>query len=222
VRDPAVKPWPAALCPRDVTPVMADASFSGGAPFSGAPQIVASSNGRWRFIYHDVRFKAENILTARALLAYLARMRKIYVGPQNGIYSPARRAGVTTPTLRNFTNGFAFTNGFGFAQRTADCTLAAAAKIGATQIPVTNSVIAPLSAGDYFEIDGRVHLIEEISGSAWTIWPSLRADCASGTILEIDDPRMLARLDPKSQALACQMQVGWTGLATFEFIEEHW
>jgi hypothetical protein len=222
VRDPRYKLWPKELRPRDVTAAMVDPTTAGAPTISSAPQLVASANARWRLVYHEVRFREENILNARALLAYLARSGRVYVGPMNGIYSPARRASVATPTLAQFSNGYKLSSGYKLAQRIWDCTLAAAVKMGDTRIPVNNSVTAPLSAGDYFEISGRLHQVEDIRRDTWTIWPELRADYPLGAVLEIDDPRMLARLDPKSQALACQMQVGWTGLATFEFLEERW
>ncbi|WP_363346283.1 hypothetical protein [Methylocystis echinoides] len=222
MRDPRYKLWPKELRPRDVTPAMVDPTISGGPTISSAPQLVASASGRWRLVYHEVRFREENILKARALLAYLARSGRLYVGPMNGIYSPAGRANVATPTLAQFSNGYKLSSGYKLAQRIWDCTLDDDVKAGDVRIPVNNSPTAPLSAGDYFEIEGRLHVIQEIRGDKWTIWPELRADYTFGTVLEIDDPRMLARLDPKSQALACQMQLGWTGLATFEFLEERW
>lgn len=195
----------------------------GAAAIGTAPQMVVSSDGRWRLVYHEVRVRETNIAEFRSLIGYLAgRLQPVYVGPMNDIYRPAKRAGVTTPILRNFSDTFAFTDSTQFSETIANCTLSAAAKAGGNQISVTNSSTAPLAAGDYFELRGRLHLVEDISGTTWTIWPKLRADYASGAKLEIDQPMMLARLDPKSQALATRLDLAWTGLTTFEFVEEPW
>jgi hypothetical protein len=223
MRDPTIKIWPASLGPQSVTAMIESPALLGAAPLAGAPQMVVSGNGRWRIVYHNVRFKSANILEARSLLAYLAgRLQPIYVGPLNKIYAPNTRANVAQ-TLRTYSDGFIFTDGTRYFESTSDCTLSADASADANEIYVTNSVIAPLSKGDYFELNGRLHAIEEIyPNGKWTIWPSLRADYAAGTVLEIDDPRMVARLDPKSQALATEMQYAFTGFATFEFVEERW
>lgn len=223
MRDPTIKFWPAVLAPQAVTPGIDSAAREGAPAIDTAPQLVMSGFGRWRLTYHNVRLRESNIRTGRALLSYLAgRLQPIYVGPMNWAFRPAKRANVNSPSLYTFT-AKTFVDGRKFERRLTNCTLAAAANFGATQIKVTNSVTAPVSAGDYFELNGRLHLVEDVYGNGdWKIWPPLRDSYAASTVLEIDDPRMLARLDPRSQALAAELQLAWTGFATFDFLEERW
>lgn len=109
-----------------------------------------------------------------------------------------------------------------FSQSTADCILAANAKRGDVTLTVTNSTVSPVAAGDYFEIDGRLHLVRAIDGASWKIWPSLRKNAASGTVLEIDDPRLLAYLVTDSNALTLNQQFGRVSRVNVDFIEANW
>jgi len=162
-------------------------------------------------------------LTLRALMAKIdGRKQPIYVGPYDYAYGPVERAAATNPITSTFSDSTIFSDGTRWETSIYDCSLSAAASEGATEISVTNSATAPLSAGDYFEIDGRLHVIESIVGTTWAIWPQLRADYASGTVLEIADPRMKAYLDTKDAAAATQMQYGRWGEATLEFVEAGW
>lgn len=115
-----------------------------------------------------------------------------------------------------------FEDGSFFTQSTGDCFLAAAAIRGATTISVTNSVVSPVEAGDYFEIDGRLHVVQSIDNQTWNIWPPLRAAYVSGTVLEIDDPRCLAYLVTDSKMLAMQSDYGRLSRMSVDFIEANW
>jgi hypothetical protein len=149
------------------------------------------------------------------------RAQPIYVGPYDYLNGPVRRAGAVSPITSPFSDLTIFADGMRWEASIYDCALSAAAALGDSQIEVTNSVVAPLSAGDYFEIDVRLHVVEEINGDIWTIWPSLRADYGSGTVLEIADPRMKAYLDISSAA-ALRLQYGHWGEMTLEFVEAGW
>ncbi|MGJ0505605.1 MAG: hypothetical protein ACR652_00435 [Methylocystis sp.] len=131
-------------------------------------------------------------------------------------------AAVPSPTTTTFSDATTFSDGTLLAQSTGDCSLSAAAARGARTISVTNSVSRPRAVGDWFEIDGRAHLIQAIDGSNWTIWPTLRANYASGAVLEIDDPRVLAYLTADSRANAMPIEARQLTLMSLEFIEVGW
>ncbi|MGD9545045.1 MAG: hypothetical protein AB7F41_14595 [Methylocystis sp.] len=224
MRDPLVSLWPEGVIPvRHVTPVKERAVSDGPQPLVGRPQSVVSPAAGWRLIYTGVLVRDFNVHALRALLAKIeGRAQPIYVGPYDYAYGPVKRAGATNPITSTFSDGTIFSDGTRWETSIYDCTLAADAAQGATQISVTNSVTAPLKGGDYFELDGRLHVIEEIVGGMWTIWPDLRADHASGTVLEIADPRMKAYLETKDAAAAAQMQYGRWGEITLDFVEAGW
>jgi hypothetical protein len=224
MRDPLVARWPESVVPvRHVTVIKERAALSGPSPLVGRGQTVVSPAGGWRVIYTGVLARPESLATLRALMAKIeGRSQPIYVGPYDYANGPVKRAGATSPIFYTFTGGYIFSTGYRFASSIKDCALAAAASIGATEIEVANSVMAPLEPGDYFELDGRLHVVEDIVGDLWTIWPPLRADYASGTVLEIADPRMKAYLETKDAAAATQMQYGRWGETTLEFVEAGW
>ena len=223
MRDPQYLKWPTTIAPKDIQIVVDRPAAFGQPVISGRPQMVVSSAGAWRISYVDVPFTPSNVLAFRSFLSRVSwGLQKVYVGPYDYANAPYIRASATSPITSNFSDGFQFSDSTSFETTIYDCTLAASALEGATQISVTNSATAPLSAGDYFELDGRLHVVEDINGTTWTIRPPLRAAYASGSILEIDDPRMLCVLDPKSAALTQQVQLGRFGTATFDFWEERW
>lgn len=116
----------------------------------------------------------------------------------------------------------AFDDGAFFTQSTGDCYLMAQASRGAVTITVSNSAIYPLEAGDYFEINGRVHLLQGISGNTWSIWPPLRDSYETGTVIEIDDPRMLAYVTTDSRVSSISIGTGSVSHIAVDFIEANW
>jgi hypothetical protein len=224
MRDPLVALWPENTIPvRHVTPVKERAVSSGPQPLVGRPQTVVSPAAGWRLVYAGVLVRPFNVHALRALMAKIeGRAQPIYVGPYDYAYGPVKRAGATNPITSTFSDGTIFSDGMRWETSIYDCTLTADAAQGATQISMTNSLTAPLKGGDYFELDGRLHVIEELSGSAAIIWPGLRADYPSGTVLEIADPRMKAYLETKDAAAAAQMQYGRWGEIALEFVEASW
>ncbi|PPD10287.1 MAG: hypothetical protein CTY36_00400 [Methylocystis sp.] len=224
MRDPLVSKWPETTIPvRHVTPVKERAVSSGPQPLVGRPQTVVSPAAGWRLIYTGVLVRPLNVHALRALMAKIeGRSQPIYVGPYDYVYGPVKRAGAVSPVTSTFSDATIFSDGTRWETSIYDCTLAADAAQGAVEISVTNSATAPLRAGDYFELDGRLHVIESIIGTTWAIWPGLRADYAGGTVLEIADPRMKAYLETKDAAAATQMQYGRWGETTLEFVEAGW
>jgi hypothetical protein len=224
-RDSTVKLWPAALSPNRVQAIIDRPALTGAPVLSGRPQTIVSTAGSWRIRYGEVAFTGRRYRQFRALLAALkGGLKPIYVSPFDFYHAPYVLAGLTRPTLRSFTGAgtWTFTGPYYLAESTYDCVLAASCSAGATQISVTNSSVAPLVAGDYFELGGRLHLLEEIDGTTWTIWPPTRAAYASGDKIEIDDPRCLCYLDPNSDGADPDVQFGQLGYGSFDFIEARW
>jgi hypothetical protein len=221
MRDPTIIKWPRGqINPRNIVPQIDLPSWSGPSPLVGRPQVVVSPAAGWRLTYEGVPFNKNNRSSYFPILDRIAGFAEpIYVGPYDYASDAVARAGVARTSLYTFVGPYLFTGGYYFEASITDCTLAAAASMGATEISVTNSATAPLQPGDYFEIDGRLHRIVSIYLTTWKIWPGLRADYASGTWLEISDPRMKAYLTPESQALASRMIMGRYGDATLEFVE---
>ncbi|MBM3552161.1 MAG: hypothetical protein FJX45_10415 [Alphaproteobacteria bacterium] len=222
MRDPLIAVWPIKTIPvRHITPVKGRPVTRGPQPIAGRPQTVVSSAGGWRLVYTGCLARKSNILAFRALLALIeGRAEPIYVGPYDYANGPVRRAGATSPIYHTFTNGKIFSSGYRFVSSLSDCTLAAGAAKGATEIVITNSQQAPLQAGDYIELSGRLHVIESLIVDLARIWPPLRAAHAAGTKIEIDDPRMLAYLEEKEAGL--QMQFGRWGEIDLSFEEANW
>lgn len=222
-RDPIALIWPVSLTPNNVRVRIERPAITGAPVISGRPQVVISSGGSWRISYTQVAFTGRNFLRFRALLAALSgAVQPIYVSPYDFLHAPHLRAGLARPIIVRFSDGFAFDDGFAFSESTSDCVLAAACASGVTTISVTNSAVAPLSAGDYFELAGRLHLVRAIVGTQWSIWPPTRAAYASGEKLEIDDPRCLCYLDTSADGPDPDVQFGQLGFGNFEFIEARW
>ena len=115
-----------------------------------------------------------------------------------------------------------YEDGSFFSQSTGDCVLAASAARGATTISVTNSTVSQVEAGDYIELDGRLHVVQQIFDGSWNIWPPLRSSYAIGTVIEIDDPRCLAYLVTDSKFLSVQSDYGRVSRISVDFIEANW
>lgn len=219
-RDPLISLWPEKIIPvRHVTVRKDRATVQGPPPIAGAAQRASSPGGCWRLSYAGVLARDFDMSPLRALLARLERGQPIYVGPYDYANGPVKRAGVSATSLYTFTGPYLFTGGYSFEASIQNCTLAADAPQGATDISLNNSPTAPLRAGDYFELPGRLHVLDELNGTAAKIWPPLRASYSSGQKVEIADPRMAAYLDGEA---SIQLQYGRWGEATLDFLEAPW
>lgn len=224
MRDPLIKNWLNDLIQIEDVQVEWDRpAYSGPDPLVGRPQVVVSPAAGWRITYHGALAHRGSVHAFRAMLArQRGFVHPVYVGPYDLLNGPVRRANATSPVTSTFSDGTIFSDGTYWATPIFDCILSASASEGDVEISVTNSVYAPLKAGDYFELDGRLHLVESIDESGiWSVWPPLRADYASATVLEITDPRMKAYLDINdSQAL--RLQHGHWGSLSLTFVEAGW
>lgn len=205
--------WPDLLMPQSVTVQMDRPLFKGPKPLAGREQVVAVDSGGWNVSYDNITLSGSTrFLTYRALwIEIAANGLPVYVKPDFGPHTARVRLGMTSsPTT---------------------CTLSVAATKGATSITVSNSSGFALQAGDYFEINGRLHIIKSINTNVWTIWPPLRANYVSGsyassyplgTQLEIYDPRCLMYATVDSRANAMTLSQSGVSQVSIDFIEASW
>lgn len=223
MRDPAVLLWPDTLAPVNMTSTIDRPVFKGPKPLSGREQVVQSSAGGWLISYSGIPVYGDKFRHFRSIWSSLGGFAApVYVKPEFSPNMLARRNNISATATTFATDSTTFSDGSRFTQSTGDCVLATDAVRGATTISVTNSTVSPVQTGDYFEIDGRLHVVNAIDGTAWKIWPPLRANYAAGTILEIDDPRMLAYLVTDSSALTLNVQFGRLSRVDVDFIEANW
>jgi hypothetical protein len=227
LRDPTILHWPSGLAPQNPVLSIDRPLWKGPKPLAGREQYVMSSAGGWTLSYESVPiWKLQTLPQYRAVWGLLAGGgAPVYVSAFDRANSPASRAGASTPTLLAFSTGVIFSTGVEFTRNTGDCLLAAAAAQNATQLSINNSSVAPVTAGDYFELNGRLHVITGIWPGTPTlidIWPPTRAAYALNTPLEIDDPRFLAYLTPDSAALSQKLDFAGFGYANFDFTEASW
>jgi hypothetical protein len=203
------------LPPKNITTIMDRPLFKGPKPLAGREQVVASSAGGWKISYSEIPvYGAGNYnytndsgskiqLYRQAMNICIGNGLPTLVSPVIGPLSLKNRynLGTTSPT---------------------DCSLSGAHTKGAMSITFVNSTIAPLRFGDYFELNGRLHVITTITGSTATIWPPLRANYSSGQLLEIADPRCLCYIEADSQANSITFQLGQIALWNVDFIEASW
>jgi hypothetical protein len=217
MRDMSILVWPDSIFrPAQASATIDRPLFKGPKPLDGREQVVAASAGGWAISYEGVPIYGNLYAAWRALwIKIAAKGLPVYVAPDLISAIPAR-------TLTTHGDNTTFSDGSSYSQSTGDCSLVAAGVMGSRVISVTNSVARPREAGHWFELNGRAHIIQEISGTTWTIWPSLRADYASGTVLEIDDPRVLCVLMPDSHANVMATDARQLTLMSLQFVEAGW
>lgn len=222
MRDPTVILWPDIFAPVAMTVTIDRPTFRGPKPLDGREQVVASSAGGWLITYDGIPIYGDNHRLFRPLWTSVGGFaRAVYIRPE---YSPNMLAvrNNISPIAAGFSDAAKFSDTAQLTQSTGDCLLAADAKRGDVTISVTNSSVSTVAAGDYFEIDGRLHIVQGIDGMTWTIWPPLRADKVTGTQLEIDDPRTLAYVAADSRGLAQNIEFGRVARISIDFIEAGW
>jgi hypothetical protein len=225
----SVKKWPRELSPNRVRPIIERPALTGPKPLRGRAQTVLSSAGGWRFIYGEVAFTGRRYLQFRALVAYLkGRQAPIYVGPFDYPYAPHLVAGVSRPTLTKFSDNTGFSDGTDFSESSSHILLSDS--IGpnvTTLLAYYASTPFVLRAGNYFELAGRLHILDQVKDLGggdweWRFWPPTRAAYEETQKIEVDDPRCLCYLDPDSDAPDPDLQFGHLGHGTFDFIEADW
>lgn len=222
MRDPSIQDWPDRFAPASMSVVIDRPVFKGPKPLDGREQVVMSSAGGWRITYDGVAVYGDLYRQFRSLwLSAVAMAKPIYIKPEFTSNMLATRNGIT-PILTNFTDASKYSDLAQSIQSTGDCILASAASRGDVSITVTNSTLSPVNAGDYFELAGRLHTVVSINGNTWGIWPPLRANYATGSKLEIDDPRLLAYVVTDSNSANMPIQNGGVSRLTIDFIEANW
>ena len=223
MRNPLIMLWPDSFAPVNMTATIDRPVFKGPKPLDGREQVVSSSAGGWMISYEGIPIYADRIRFYRSIISRTGGFaRPVYIKPEFSVNSLARRNNIS-PILRSFaTQNVSFSDGSLFSQSTSDCYLTANAARGATTISVNNSTISPVSAGDYFELSGRVYVVHGIDGQNWSIWPPIREAQSSGERLEIDDPRLLAYVVTDNQALSLNLQYGRIARINIDFIEANW
>jgi hypothetical protein len=236
LRDPKVKKWPKALSPNRVRAVIDRPALTGAPVLRGRPQTVVSSAGGWRFSYGEVAFTGRRYLQFRALLAHLkGGLNPVYISPYDYEHAPYVLAGLTRPETNEFTDFSGFTDtsgpgGSGWQFRNSSDNIALSDDCAAEStrlIAFYYSGTPALHAGDYFELGGRLHLLEEtrdLGGGdvEWKFWPPTRQAYVTADKIEIDDPRCLCYLDPAADGADPDVQFGQLGYGNFEFVEARW
>lgn len=206
--------WPDLLMPQSVTVQMDRPLFKGPKPLAGREQVVAVDSGGWNVSYENITLAGSTrFLTYRSLwIEIAANGLPVYVKPDFGAHTYAKRNNLTVGT-------------------TPAITMSAAANRNATTISATNNATYPLQAGDYFELNGRLHIIKSYVGSTITFWPPLRGfysggvfqtSTPTGTALETYDPRCLMYATVDSRANAMTLSQSGVSQVSIDFIEASW
>lgn len=222
MRDPSVLLWPDNFAPVNMTVSIDRPVFKGPKPLDGREQVVSTSAGGWLISYENIPIYSANSRWFRSLWIRLGGFAQaIYVKPEFSPNALAKRNNISVVTTTHSDTSI-FSDGSRFNQSTGDCRLSANALRGAVTITVTNSSISAVQAGDYIELDGRLHVVQSINGTSWNIWPPLRGNYANGTVIEIDDPRCLVYLVTDSKFLSTNVEFGRVSRISVDFIEANW
>jgi hypothetical protein len=222
MRDPTVTLWPDIFAPAALTVTIDRPTFRGPKPLDGREQVVASSAGGWLITYDGIPLYGDSHRLFRPLWATVGGFAKaVYVRPEFSPNMLAVRNNIS-PIPTGFSDAAKFSDMAQFIQSTGDCLLAVDAKRGDVTLSVTNSSVSVVAAGDYIEINGRLHVVQGMDGTTWTIWPPLRADHVAGTQLEIDDPRTLAYVSADARGLTQNIEFGRITRISIDFIEAGW
>lgn len=219
--------WPLSLTPRNITVTMDRPVFTGPKPLAGREQVVSHSSGGWKISYEDIPIHVGSsgynydpasqvapFKTVKQIMLLMAYDQSWIISPIIGPLSIKNRynLGTTNPT---------------------DCFLTRDHTRGDTTIYFANSTIAPLKNGDYFELNGRLHIVlytgigtgnivsskNELTSQ---IWPPLRSNYSANQLLEIADPRCTCYADVNSRANSLTMQMGMNGSWNIDFTEASW
>jgi hypothetical protein len=220
-------------------PYIPNAAISGGTPIVGPPQTAdLSTGGVWVYELDlaTVRSRAQ-IAVLLALVAELASGVTLIEVPVLDILQPwpgsARRSRVP------FGDGSTFGDTGEFESETIAAVLAAdvympaspAPPAAPTQAQITVTIGGALLGGEKFSLTGpsgnvRMHMITSISADdgagnyTVTVKPPFREDTPAGTLLDFNDPRFTAKLDPAAANDAWPaFRVPYLGDAKLRFIE---
>lgn len=196
------------VAPRSITVTMDRPYWKGPKPLVGREQIVTSSAGGWKFRYNNIPIYGQNGRIFQSYMAgYAISGPLCYLRPVLGKSMLVKHKTMTGVSYK----------------------LALAGVVGDVNIRVTRtgSTDATLMGGEYFEINGRVHLcynsvVYSTTAETWSIWPPLRGAYALNTALEINDPRCLVSVVTDENAFSATYELGNIAFANVDFIEASW
>lgn len=208
-RDPAYNFFAGdAVAPRSITVTMDRPYWKGPKPLVGREQIVTSSAGGWKFRYNNIPIYGQSGRVFQAYMgAYALYGPLCYISPAMG-----KNMLVNHKTMT------------GISYKLAQAGASGDASIRVTR---TGSTDATLMGGEYFEINGRLHLcvnatVYSSTAETWLIWPPLRGAYAVNTALEINDPRCLVSVVTDENAFSATYDLGVIAFVNVDFIEASW
>lgn len=207
--------WPVALCPRSVSFHLQNTSRSGGVSLTGTEQIVTSPAARWSASVALSIHTDEQVLALRALVAGLDGQAGTVAVP---VFDARRAPWPLDLAGRKITPRLAASG----LDPSIRYRLAATAARGATSIAVLREHGSPLLPGQYFSIDGHLHLIvastSATHATTLTIRPALRVSAAANTTLELARPVSVMRLANNDEG-AADLNLGRFADLTLNFVE---
>ncbi len=217
-------PWPSVLMPSSEDWSLRGGTRSGGQTFQGQEQIVASPTARWKATLNIPCWEPEHIFAIRRVIA-LGRSQLWYLGP----YEYDRAPWPYEPLI----GGLMTYRTSGLAQSPLAFSLSQLAELNDTAIIIQRDRGGFLAPGMLFSINGRMHLIADLttgdpadpsSGLAAagkigvTIRPWLRGGYVAGTGLEFGTPICVMRLATDDTG-AMELQLSRYGTVTLDFVE---
>lgn len=205
-RDGSIAVWQM-KAPKSVTVTMDRVFFRGPKPLAGREQIIIDPSAGWKFKYNNIPLWGSNLRLYNAYMAlYASGSPFVYVRPEFGKYKLINRLGSINTTYR----------------------FATAVSKGALSCAIARTGTNILGAGDYFEINGRLHVIRSLglntstNVDTWNFWPALRGSYAINSPIEIADPVCLVTIQPDSSAWEITTDNGIIAYQNVDFIEADW
>lgn len=193
--------WPDALKRASISFNPRGQVVTGPRTLTGRSNVNAVDAGYW-----TARLALATLPEGAAIRAARAFRAKLQGGAHQALVpvtdsgqAPWPTPGVTSQAVSDFTDDTQFSDGAGFFEPLIRIALSADAALRAARVSVTVTAAGTISGGEYFSVDGRLHVIRDVvsvSGSAqtWDIWPPLRGPLSSGRDLNFDRPVCLMRL----------------------------
>lgn len=225
--------WPGILAPRAVDPAPIRLDDFGPQSFSGADSVVGRDAGYWALALIDIplvtahsRGGADAILCYRGLASGAAQtfLVPVYDARRN----PAWRAGraIVGPLGVPHSDGASFSDGSDYETPNVAAFLVAGIALRAVTAEIDMPSGVALEAGQFFGLGSgagtELHVIKRAFATAtadrWavTFWPPARAAHSAGAAVEIDCPRLRARVLSWPRA---PLQHGFDGRVTLDFRE---
>lgn len=191
--------------------------FKGPKPLAGREQVVAVDSGGWQISYEDIPVYRTGVTQTNNLSLFKAHFAYFY--------------GYGNPTYVRVDYGpFTIANRLKLSSNPTSFKLSRAHAKRDTTLYFTNPPTTPLIAGDYIEIDGRIHTLATApvttgganNENSVTVWPPLRAAYASNLEIEVYDPRVLCYIATDSRGGSVTTSMGTFISYSVDFIEASW